>query len=534
LAQVRSQPGVLDLAFPGTAGPTVRFSLDRSGRYVRVQLEGSNQLHLAEVEVLGTAIPNRAPTVSLTAPANNSTYPAPASITLTADAADPDGNLAKVEFYQGAIKIGEDATAPYSFTWSNVAAGAYSLTARAVDAAGLTGQSAAVNITVTPPAGNQAGLTGDYYDGANFQTLRFSRTDPAIDFNWGTAGPGNGLNGASFSVKWSGKLEAPATAGFTFCVSSDDGMRLYLNNTLVADSSWNSGSVASSCGTYSMTTGTKYDLRAEHFNAGGASAAQLRWWYPGGAFEVVPSRYLSTGSAPGQNPPVVSIAAPVTGAQFTAPANIAINVNASDADNNLTKVEFFQGATKLGEDTTAPYALNWTNVPAGSYTITARATDATGLTANASVSILVTAAGANGLTGEYYSDLTFTNLGFTRIDPVLDFNFGAAGPGAPLNGNQYAIRWTGKLIAPATSQFVFCAESDDGVRVTLEGQVVVDSYYPRGLLSACGVANLTAGRQYALRVDYFNDGGTPGQVRLKWWYPGGPFEVIPTGRLLPR
>ena len=97
-----------------------------------------------------TVLPaNSAPGVALTAPANGATALAGANVTLTADAADPDDNLARVEFYQGTTKLGEDTAAPFTFAWTGVAAGTYSLTARAVDAAGLTATSSAVSLTVT-------------------------------------------------------------------------------------------------------------------------------------------------------------------------------------------------------------------------------------------------------------------------------------------------------------------------------------------------------------------------------------------------
>ncbi len=96
---------------------------------------------------------NQSPTVSLTAPANNATFTAPATINLAANAADGDGTIARVEFYQGATKLGEDTTAPYAFAWTNVAAGAYSLSARAFDNAGASTNSAAINVTVTQPGG---------------------------------------------------------------------------------------------------------------------------------------------------------------------------------------------------------------------------------------------------------------------------------------------------------------------------------------------------------------------------------------------
>jgi hypothetical protein len=92
---------------------------------------------------------NQPPTVSLTTPAAGATFTAPASITLTASAADPESQLARVEFFAGSTRVATDTSAPYSFTWSNVAAGSYSLTAVAYDTAGASATSAARTVTVT-------------------------------------------------------------------------------------------------------------------------------------------------------------------------------------------------------------------------------------------------------------------------------------------------------------------------------------------------------------------------------------------------
>jgi RHS repeat-associated protein len=87
--------------------------------------------------------------VSLTSPANGATFTAPATITLTATAADSDGTIAKVEFFHGGTNLIATVTsAPYTFNWTNVAAGSYSLTARATDNLGAQTTSAAVNVTV--------------------------------------------------------------------------------------------------------------------------------------------------------------------------------------------------------------------------------------------------------------------------------------------------------------------------------------------------------------------------------------------------
>jgi hypothetical protein len=99
-------------------------------------------------------------------------------------------------------------------------------------------------------------------------------------------------------------------------------------------------------------------------------------------------------SIQGNSPPVVTLAQPANGASFTAPASISLAATASDADGTVSTVEFFNGATKLGEDTTAPYSFAWSGVGAGTYTLTARATDDLGYTSSSSPST-VTVVAAN-------------------------------------------------------------------------------------------------------------------------------------------
>jgi regulation of enolase protein 1 (concanavalin A-like superfamily) len=94
---------------------------------------------------------NQPPAVSIASPANGATFTAPTSITINATAADPENQLTKVEFYNGTTLLGTATAAPYSFAWTSVPAGTYSLTAVAYDAGGLTAQSVAVSVVVNPP-----------------------------------------------------------------------------------------------------------------------------------------------------------------------------------------------------------------------------------------------------------------------------------------------------------------------------------------------------------------------------------------------
>ena len=110
--------------------------------------------------------PNLPPVVSLTAPANGSQFTAPATIALTASATDPDGQLSRVEFYSGSTRLSSDTAAPYSFSWTSVPAGTYSLTAVAYDTAGASTTSAPIAITVsavtTPPRYVQFNASPDH------------------------------------------------------------------------------------------------------------------------------------------------------------------------------------------------------------------------------------------------------------------------------------------------------------------------------------------------------------------------------------
>ena len=110
---------------------------------------------------------NEAPSISITAPSDQDTFIEGDDITITATASDSDGTIAKVAFYEGSSKLGEDLTAPYSFSWQNVAKGNYSITAVATDDIGSNTTSTAIDIEVnSQPTGYDAP-----YDIPKFQAI---------------------------------------------------------------------------------------------------------------------------------------------------------------------------------------------------------------------------------------------------------------------------------------------------------------------------------------------------------------------------
>ena len=101
---------------------------------------------------------------------------------------------------------------------------------------------------------------------------------------------------------------------------------------------------------------------------------------------------ITVSTVPNQLP-TVSITSPISGQSFAAPASLTITAAASDSDGSIAKVEFYAGAQLVGTDTTSPYQAPWSNVPAGSYSLTAVARDNVGGTrTSVAVAITVTTA----------------------------------------------------------------------------------------------------------------------------------------------
>jgi len=105
----------------------------------------------------------------------------------------------------------------------------------------------------------------------------------------------------------------------------------------------------------------------------------------------------STSQSPNGQNPTVSLTSPSSGSTFTPGATVSLAASASAPGSSVSKVDFYNGATLLGSDTSSPYTYNWANVAAGSYSLTAKVTSAAGKTATSSaVTISVTSGNNNG------------------------------------------------------------------------------------------------------------------------------------------
>jgi hypothetical protein len=535
---------------------------------------------------------NTPPQVSISSPITGSSFAAPATISLNAAASDGNGNISKVEFYNGSTKLGEDLSAPYSFSWTNVATGNYTLTAKATDNLGASTTSKAVAVSVVTAglpspwknadigavalAGKASYTNGrftlqsggfDFYKApdafqyvyqplsgdatilakiesmgnthsnalagimireslsasATFVALAVNATNTNFMWRQGAGTPGyksvagtaprwlklsrNGhtftssissdgttwtlvgstsltmgsnlyvglalssqnnmqLNtgifsnvsvsttttalacsasgsilreywsnvsgslvsaipvntppsstsqlssfeapasqGDSYGQRIRGYLCAPASGNYTFYIASDDHSELWLSSSdnpaskqkiasvtgYASSRQWTKFASQKSAALY-LQAGKKYYIEALHKEGSGGDNLAVGWQTPTNqAISLIPGAVLSPAATSLANQlPTAVITSPQSNATFTAPASITITATATDKDGSISKVEFYNGSTKLGEDLSAPYSFSWTNVATGTYTLLAKAIDdkgGIGTSAGISVSV---------------------------------------------------------------------------------------------------------------------------------------------------
>ncbi|HYF48717.1 MAG TPA: PKD domain-containing protein [Planctomycetota bacterium] len=137
-----------------------------------------------------------------------------------------------------------------------------------------------------------------------------------------------------------------------------------------------------------------------------------------------------------------------------------------------------------------------------------------------------------GLTGTYFNNSDFTAQVLTRIDPKVDFNWGGGSPATSIGADTFSVRWTGQIMPRYTETYRFYTVSDDGVRLWINNQLVVNNWTLHAPKEDSGTIALTAGQKYTIRMEFFENGG--GAVaRLLWSSARQVKEAVPTSQLFP-
>jgi PA14 domain len=288
--------------------------------------------------------------------------------------------------------------------------------------------------SASPMIGNGTGLLGQYYQGKNFETFKFERTDATVNFDWADGAPAQSMAADCFAVRWSGQLQAGYSETYTFYTTSDDGIRLWVNGEQVIDN-WVNHAATENIGRITLEAGKKYDIKLEYYEHSGNAVSTLMWSSDSQIKEVIPQS------------------------------------------------QFY--------------------IPIG---------------------------GGNGLQGDYYNGINFDTLKLSRTDGTVNFDWGTGSPASVVNAEQFSARWTGQVQPTYSETYTFYTNADDGVRLWVNGQQLVNNWTNQAPTEKQGSITLEAGKKYDIKLEYYDN--TNGAVsQLKWSSPHQQKQVIPQDQL---
>ena len=377
---------------------------------------GSGQTVTSSVASL--TVTNPPPTIALGGVTNGQRFVAPATMNLSAAVGANGNSISKVQFLNGSTVLGEATATPYEFVSGKLSAGNYDLRARVFYGAAQTKDSAAVSVTVTnpppvlvlsvptPTEGHvspatvelTAGLTANgntitkvqFFNGA---TLLGEDTNIPYSYTWSSVGAG------SFSLKARAHYDGGQTVDSTvtalnvrfpaptlvLSVPAAKGLTAPASVTLAATVNANGNAItkvqflngATLLGedttlpysyTWSSVAAGSFNLSARVIYGAGESVNS----------DIVPLTVINP-------PPTIALTVPVPAEGHVAPATLELSASVDSQGNTIAKVEFFDGATLLGEDTTLPYSYTLSSAGAGSCHLMARVTDTDGRSADSEV-----------------------------------------------------------------------------------------------------------------------------------------------------
>ena len=314
------------------------------------------------------------------------------------------------------VTLNSGASTAVDFIWDTSSASAntgYTVTATAVlpgtETDAVPENNSATSGTITIEAQQSNGCpTGqflaDYYANKTLSgSPALSQCETSINYDWGNGGPGNGVGTDNFSVRWDGQFDFSA-GNTTFTATTDDGIRVYLDGTLLIDQ-WRKQGATTYSATVPVTAGT-HEVKVEYYEQTGGAVAQVSW-----ATQVTVSS-CTTG-------------------QFLA---------------------------------------------------------------------------------DYYANKTLSGSpAFSQCETSINYDWGNGGPGNGVGTDNFSVRWDGQFDFSAGNT-TFTATTDDGIRVYLDGTLLIDQWRKQGATTYSATVPVTAGT-HEVKVEYYEQtGGAVAQV----------------------
>jgi len=396
-----------------------------------------------------------------------------------------------------------------------------------------------------PAGADSSTWRGEYY---NNQWLSgapaMARDDPTVNFNWGTGSPGAPIPADHFSTRWT-RSEYFSGGEYRFHVTTDDGARLWVDSYLLVDQ-WHNQAAATYEAVISLSAGTHF-LRLEHYEDMGEAVIHC-WWdsaisFPDWKAEFFSNIYLSGAPVLQRNDPHIAFD---WGVHSPGPG-----VDSDNFSVRWTRTQYFDAGTyrftaavddgvRVWVDSYLVIDEWWAH-PVRSYT-----GDVTLAAGNHSLRVEYYERGAHAVAkvsweraagpgpapgpgqwyGEYFNNTTLSGApALTRSDSQIEFNWGWGSPDWRVPGDYFSARWSGTVWFGSSRTYSFSARSDDGVRVWVDGSLVIDGWYDHAPTTFTGDRWLAAGDHH-IRVEYYERAST---AEIHFWWDGVAPAPPPSG-----
>ncbi len=389
------------------------------------------------------------------------------------------------------------------------------------------------------------GFLAEYFDDTSLEgPAILKKYGEVIDYDWGTSAPEPGVPEDHFSARWSGQIEAEYDETYTFYAGADEGIRLWVDNQLIIDN-WSPPYGTENKGEIALSSGEKVDVTLEIFDETGDAYAYLAWSSSSLPFEIVPLENASTSDPDfggstiefGKGPifadgeSELDLNVRIANSEDVSISGLPVSINVSGSSNWVGDEQIENGQ----------WVLIGTSDDDGLVSTSVKSTTSEEKRVEVKIGeSLLPIVGEffvefppsmNGLRADYYLNTSLEPpISFTRIDPVVDFVFGESNLPEGIGPDNYSIRWTGQVTPDYSELYTFYTLTDDGVRLWVDGELLIDNWTVHGPEWDSGEIYLEAGNKYDLVLEYFQQGGGA-DMHFEWDSERTPREVIPQENL---
>jgi hypothetical protein len=319
---------------------------------------------------------------------------------------------------------------------------------------------------------------------------------------------------------------ARGVATVSWTAVSATGYRVYRDGTLI-DTITSGGTLGSTLSrTYSVGLGNTWNLSIKSYNNDGLTVTES-------------DPMLFTIGCAAIQPTITAYRCPPNSTAFSwtmpTPIDTAVakyTVYRFVNSSLIPKVVIASPSTMTGSFTLG------TGDNTGSYVVQAQDSSGVALGSN-SASVTINCLAGTGLKGQYYNDPTdgtshFVMLAATRTDATVNFDWGRnTAPFAGINNIYYSVRWTGQVMPSYSESYNFYTWSDDGVRLWINGQLVIDNWNRHGAMENASTAiPLIAGQKYDIKLEYF-ELDVDATIKLSWSSTSQTKAIIAQTQLYP-